>query len=406
MDIKRKMSYKFRDFEGGLFSSVAKADVGDAVANLRAQGVDNMAWADPFYPDPSTPESVKQAVIKAVEEGSSSHYTCPGGFMDLRKTVAKKLEKYNNLKIDPSRNIIITPGSDAGLFFAMAPFIDEGDEVLTLDPGYPDNFSNVKLLGGIAISVPCYAEDNWQFRIEEFEKRLTDKTKMVLITHPSNPTGVVYRRENLEKLAEFIVKNDLVLVCDQAFEDHIFDDIEFVSPASLPGMWERTVTVFSVSKGYGLSGYRIGYLVADDHIMDVFYGCGVNILGGTNHLAELGCIAAFNDESILEGYHKTLNKRREMFMDAIKDIPHISILKPESGFLAWINVKELGGAAKVCDYLLKEAKILVNDGIIYGPNTCGKDYIRVVYGCFGNDEKASEAYLKIAKGLKELANNI
>ena len=403
MDIKRKMSYKFRDFEGGLFSSVAKADVGDAVANLRAQGVDNMAWADPFYPDPSIPESVKKTVIEAIESGYPSHYTGPGGFMSVRRAVAEKLKKYNGLEIDPARNLIITPGSDAGLYFAMVPFIDEGDEVLTLDPGYPDNFSNVKLMGGVAVSVPCYEEDGWQFRIEEFEKRLTPKTKMVLITHPSNPTGAVYRRENLEKLADFVIRNDLVLVCDQAFEDHIFDGIEFVTPASLPGMWERTVSVFSMSKGYGLSGFRIGYIVADDHIMDVMYGCGVNILGGTNYAAELGTITALGDESILENYHRILDERRELFFDAVKDIPKIRMLKPESGFLAWINVKELGGAAKVCDYLVKNAKILVNDGIIYGPKSGGENYIRVVFGCFGDTEKAADAYRRIAAALRELA---
>jgi len=402
MDIKKLMNHKFRDFEGGFFTKVTKSDVGNRTADLAAQGVETLCVADPYLPDPSMPESVKRAMIEAIETGLPAHYTMPEGSDELRKIVAEKVERYNHIKVDPMRNIIIAPGSDTGLYFAMAPFIEEGEEVLTLDPGYPDNFSNVKLLGGVAVSVPCYEEDNWQFRIEEFEKRLTPKTKMVLITHPSNPTGAVYRRENLEKLADFIIKNNLVLVCDQAFEDHIYDGIEFVSPASLPGMWERTVTVCSISKGFGLSGMRVAYIIAEDHIMDVMNGCAVNILGATNTAAQIGAIAAFKDKSILENNYKTLEYRRRMFTEIINSAPGVHTTLPESGFLSWVNVGKLGTGAEISEYLIKEAKVLVNDGKVYGPET-GANYIRVINGVFKDDEKAIAAYKRMAAAFTKLA---
>ena len=243
MDVKRRMNDRFKNLEGGLFSAVTKADVGEGVGNFLAAGGANMAWADPFYPDPSVPESAKKAMMEALESGTVSHYVMPIGDLALRKALAEKVSKRTGLPIDPSRNVIVSPGSDSGLLFSMMPFIEEGDEIMIPDPSYPSNFLNAKLLGAKAVPVPLYEEDGYQPRMEEFEKRLTPKTKMVLISHPNNPTTTVFRKEKLEELAAFIVKNDLILVSDQAFEDHIYDGIEFVAPCTLPGMWERSLTV-------------------------------------------------------------------------------------------------------------------------------------------------------------------
>ncbi|EBM5323097.1 pyridoxal phosphate-dependent aminotransferase, partial [Salmonella enterica] len=184
-----------------------------------------------------------------------------------------------------------------GLLFAMMPFIEDGDEVIIHSPSYPSNFLNVELLGGTPVSVELKAENNFQIEISDFEEKITEKTKMVILTNPNNPTGTVLRRESLQALADFVIDHDLVLVVDQAFEDAIFDNIEFISIASLPGMWERTISVFSFSKGMGLSGFRVGYLVADDHIMDALYGCTVNVVGATNTSSQAGMIAALNDPS-------------------------------------------------------------------------------------------------------------
>ena len=242
MDIKTKMNHKFRDLQGGLFLNVSKADVGEGASVFQKAGGDVMAWADMFYPDPSIPESGKKATMEAVSGGFPSHYTLPVGMYELRQAIAEHVSERIGRPIDPSRNVIVNPGSDNGLLFSMMPFICEGDEILIPDPSYPSNYLNCKLLDGVPVPVPTYPEDNYRIRIEEMEKRGTPKTKMVLLTHPNNPTTVVYRKDNLQELADFIIKHDLILVCDQAFEDHIFDGIEFVSPCTLPGMWERTVT--------------------------------------------------------------------------------------------------------------------------------------------------------------------
>ncbi|MEG1932382.1 MAG: pyridoxal phosphate-dependent aminotransferase, partial [Pygmaiobacter sp.] len=297
--IKDKMRPVFRGLQGGLFAEVGKADVGNAFSQLQKNGVSMMSWADPFYPDPSIPEHVKAAAIKSIEGGKSAHYTMPTGDMELKEKIAEKLRSENHMELDAQRNILITPGSDSGLFYSMMPFLEPGDEVLMLDPSYPSNFLNAELLGAVPVGVPLYAENDFRLDITEFEQRLTPKTKMVLLTNPNNPTTTVFGREELEGLAKFIVKHDLVCVCDEAFESIIFDGREFVDIATLPGMWERTLTTYSISKGMGLSGFRVACIVADDHVIDALFGATVNVLGATSTVSQQAAIAAYSDRAFV-----------------------------------------------------------------------------------------------------------
>jgi len=400
LDARTKMNAKFKDLQGGLFADVTKADVGEGAGKLMEQGVDIMAWADPFFPDPSIPESVKEELHRAIDEGVSSHYSMPIGYLTLRQALAEKISKQTGLDINPSRNVIVTPGSDSGLLYSMMPFVDDGDEVMIIDPSYPSNFLNAKLLGGVAVPVPIHEKDNYQINIEEFERRLTPKTKMVLITHPNNPTTTVFRRESIEALSEFIIKNDLILVCDQAFEDHIFDDIEFVHPCTLPGMWERTLTVCSISKGIGLSGFRIGYIYSNDKIMDVLYGGCVNVLGAPSTLSSLGAIAALKDEVHLQDNYVRFERRRRITHEIFNSIPGVSMAMAESGILSWINISKLGKSQEVADYILKEADVLVNAGNPYGDQ--GEGYLRLVSTCFKDDDDAVVAMNRIKEALIKL----
>lgn len=401
-NMAERMNTRFRGLSGGLFSPVSKADVGDGIGRLMREGYDIMAWADPFFPDPSLPPSVKDALMECISEGALTHYTMPIGHPELRRAIAEKAKAYNGITAYPDRNVLVTPGSDSGLLYAMMPFLTEGDEVLVPDPSYPSNFLNPRLCGATAVNVPLKEEDGYQIDVREFEKLVTPRTKMVLMSHPNNPTGTVFRRENLEELCTFIVKHDLILVCDQAFEDHIFDGIEFVSPATLPGMWERTVTVFSLSKGYGLSGLRVGYIVADDRIMDVLYGAAVNVLGATNTASQIAAIAALKDKTILPAYRSIFDRRRRMAYDAWSSIPGVKMALPESGFLSWLNVSALGTDAEVASYLIEEARVVVNEGTYYG-KLGGPGHLRIVHGCFIDDNRAHDAYDRIRRALMKLS---
>lgn len=397
------MNPHFRKLSGGLFADVSKADVGEGVGKLIEQGVDILAWADPFFPDPSIPESVKDAMIKAIEGGLPSHYSMPIGMYELRAVLAEKVSSQLGRTIDPSRNIIVTPGSDSGLLYAMMPFIVPGDEVLVPDPSYPSNFLDPELLGGVTVPVPLQEEDGYAFDMAAFESRVTDRTKMVVITHPNNPTTTVYRREQIEQLCEFIIRHDLILVSDQAFEDHIFDGIEFVHPATIQGMWERTLTVCSISKGLGLSGFRIGYIYAHDRIMDVLYGGAVNVLGAAATITSIGAVAALKETSILNDLTAAHQRRRTIAYDIFSTIPGVSMQRSESGILSWLNIGALGTSAEVTAYLLKEADVLVNDGSFYGEQGAG--HIRVVTSCIQDDAAAIRVFERMKAALTALGKS-
>lgn len=401
-DIKSKMRKTFAKLDGGLFSTAQKADVGDVAARMEAAGVAMMSWADPFMPDPAIPQSVMDAAIEALKTGFPAHYTMPIGSPDLKKLIADRIERKYGFRLDPSRNIIINPGSDNGLLFAVMPWINPGDEVMVHDPSYASNFLNPELLGGVTVKVPTFPEDGYHIRIEEYEKRVTDKTKMVLLTNPNNPTGVSYTREELEQLAAFCVKHDLICVCDQAFEDTVFPENEMVCISQLEGMWERTVTVCSVSKGMALSGFRVGWTYASDVIMDVYFACAVNIQGATSTLAQLAVMPAFRDDSFIREYMVKYDNRRKYAYKLFNSIPGISLRMPEAGFFVWIDVSQLGDSSEITQLLVDEARVSVNDGKFYGD--MGNGHLRMIDGCFWEDADSYAAMDRMAETFRKLAH--
>ncbi|MDL2219174.1 pyridoxal phosphate-dependent aminotransferase [Ruminococcaceae bacterium OttesenSCG-928-O06] len=401
MSIKHRMAPGFRTIEGGLFSTVTKADVGDGAAVLAAKGVTMLGWADPFAPDPALPAHIMRATVAALQTGIPAHYTMPIGNADLRAAIAKKLASQNGIQADPARNVLVTPGSDSGLFYAMYLFLEAGDEVLVPDPSYPNNMQNIQMAGAKSVPVPLRAENGYQPMAADFAAAITPKTKMLVLTNPNNPTSTVFARENMEALAALCVQHDLVCIVDQAFEDMIYDGREMVSMAALSGMWERTVTVFSVSKGMALSGYRVGYLAACDEIMDVLYGAAVSVVGATNTAAQLGVLAAFEDPSFVRGYADIFDARRKVIYDIIKPVPGVKMDLPQSAFLCWMDVSRLGSAAEVSAFLVEEARVMVNEGTTYGKEGAG--HLRIVFGCLANDEELYDAFRRIAAALTRLA---
>ena len=394
--MKNKMIEAFKKAQGGLFTEVEKADVGNSYQEMEKQGVALMGWADPFMPDYSLPKHVKQALLDEINGPSVAHYTAPIGSYDLKVALTKRLKEKNNLDVDPNRNIIITPGSDSGLFFSILPFINDGDEVLIPSPSYPNNYLSVEIMGGKGIPVPLSKDNGYQLTKELLETYVTDKTKMILITHPNNPTTTVYNRASLEALRDICVKYDLVCVCDQAFEDYTYEN-EFITPASLEGMFERTVTCFSVSKGMGLSGLRVGYIVTSDVIMDTMYANAVSVIGATNTASQKAIITALSDTSFMNEFEEAFEYRRHKAYEIINSIPNVSMDLPESGFLGWVDVSKLGKSSDIVSYLVKEAKVSVNDGANYGPG--GEGHFRIVLGVYRDNQKVVDALLRIKEAL-------
>lgn len=401
MTARDRLVGTFKTLQGGLFSTVTKADVGTALNDLIKNGCALMCWADPFFPDHVIPRHVEDAVVRSLREGMGPHYTMPIGDAELKALIAQKLGRTHGIALNPERNIIVTPGSDSGLLFAMMPFIGAGDEVLVHAPSYPSNFLNPGLLGGVAVPVPTSTQDNYQIDIDEYRKRLTKNTKMVLLTQPNNPTTTVQRKERLAELAKFVVENDLILVVDYAFEDIVYDGIEMYDISRFEGMRERTLSVYSISKGMALSGLRVGYVVADDKLMDVLFACAVNVIGATNTSAQQGAIAAFRDDAFIDDYKSIFDKRRKKAFEVFNSIPGVSMGLPESSYLSWVNISKLGTSADVSKYILNHANVFVNEGTPYGLG--GEGYLRIVHGCYQSEDVVEQALGRIQRALGKLA---
>lgn len=398
--MKSKMKKEFLNFEGGLFSEVEKADVGDSYTKMAEAGVALMGWADPFMPDFSIPSHIMDKTIEAIKSPISSHYTAPTGNMELREVICSRfLEKYG-VEIIPERNVIITPGSDSALFFAMFPFLQKDDEVIIPCPSYPNNMQNIKMMQATPVVYKLESNNDYQIEMESLEALVTDKTKMIVLTHPNNPTTTVYSKESLETIRTIVLKYNLVLVCDQAFDDFTFEN-EYIAPMSLPDMFEHTITVCSISKGMGLSGYRVGYIIASDKIMDVMYGCAVSVVGATNTVSQIAAVEAFKHPEFMELFEKSYDYRRHQAYKILNNIPGVKLKLPESGFLAWVDVSELGDSSTICKRLVDEAKVAVNDGVNYGPG--GEGHIRIVLGVYRDNEVVVEALERMAQVLNKIA---
>lgn len=355
-----------------------------------------MNWADPFRPDDTIPEHIKKATIDCINT-TGAHYTFPVGDAELRKEVAKRVKKINGLDVDYNKNITISCGSDIAFAFVMRPFLTPGEEneVMMPIPSYAHNFTVPPLCGGKSVPVPTYKEDNYDLRISEFEKRLTPKTKMVIITNPNNPTTTVYRRDTLIKLADFVKENNLILVVDQCFEDTVFDGYEMTNIAALPDMFERTIIISSFSKGMGLCGYRVAYIVASDDITDMFHACTVTFLGAPNTAAQAGIIAGLKNPGFMEQYRQEYMVRADMISEILDTIPNISYNKPESCFYFWIDTSKYGTDIEVQTYLAENAALLVSNGGTFGD--C--NYIRLIYGALSSREECIAAIERMKQAL-------
>ena len=399
-DQKNKMNPAFRTFEGGLFAEVEKADVGDGFERLQESGVDMMSWADPFMPDAAVPQHVKQAALNAMNDPIASHYTAPVGNTRLREQIARRWQKRYGMRLDPQRNILITPGSDSALYFAMLPFIETGDEVIVCTPCYPNNLQNIKMMGAKAVYCELQAADGYQIRKEALEACVSEQTKMIVLTHPNNPTTTVFDQRSLEAVRDLVLAHDLILVVDQAFEDFTFEQ-KMIAPAAMADMFAHTVTVCSTSKGYGLSGYRVGYIIADDVFMDVYYGCAVSVIGATNTVSQLAVLAAMEDESFMQEFEAAYDWRRHQAAAILSGIPGVKIQLPQSGFLCWVDVSGLADSSEVCARLLSDARVSVNDGKNYGPG--GEKGFRIVLGVYRDNERIRQALLRIREVLLQMA---
>ncbi len=349
-------------------------------------------------PDFDTPAHIKEAAKKALDEGKV-HYSSNYGIPQLREALADKLQRDNQMAYDPGE-IIVTVGGNEAVFIAMMGLLDAGDEVLIPDPCWLNYFYCVQMAGGVPVSVPAKEEYQFTPHIDDFRSRVSDKTKMLVINTPNNPTGAVYSADFLEELAKLALENDLYILSDEIYEKMVFDGHRHVSFGSLPGMKARTVTVSGFAKNYSMTGWRLGFVAASPEAISAMVRIHQYVTICATSFAQWGAVAALNGPQGDVAHMITeFGRRGALVSSALQEMPGIQVAKPAGTFYIFPSIKETGKSSQeMAEYLLDEARIAVVPGHVFGDY--GEGYIRLSYA--NSYENLEMAMSNMHKALKKL----
>lgn len=334
----------------------------------------------------------KEAFKKGVDEGYLSYHV---HMADVCEAVAKKLKKFNNIDADPESEIVITPGTNAGMYYAMQTFLNPGDDLVAFVPGYSAFMPMADLFGAHTFYVPIKEEEVWKLDPEELAKVVTPKTKMIFVCNPNNPTGNVYTVKELEVIAQLAVENDCYVLTDELYESTIYDGLKHTSLSTLPGMKERTVTLMGLSKSEMMAGIRIGYTIASPQITKKLHSMlrfAAQCAPGPSQRA----LKAFYEWPGYADYRKSAvedwQKKRDLCLKRLNDIEGITCATPRGAFYVFPNITGL----RVPDhafvpYMLKEYKVDLMAGFPWGPQ--GANHFRICYAT--SDEKLNTVFDRI-----------
>jgi aspartate aminotransferase len=369
---------------------------------LKTQGIDIIGLSL-GEPDFKTPKHIQEAAKSAVDEGKYFSYPPVAGYQDLREAIAKKLREQNNISEARAENIVVSTGAKHSIANIFMCLINEGDEVVIFSPYWVSYSEVIKLAGGVPVLIEGNLDNNFKATAQQLKEAITDKTKAVIYSSPCNPSGSVFSKAELEAIAEVIKANENLLV----IADEIYELINFTgshaSIGSFPGMFERTITVNGFSKGYAMTGWRVGYICAPLFIAKACEKIQGQFTSGGTGIAQRAALAGLTgDQKPTEEMAAAYLRRRDLVLGLLRDIPGIKTHVPEGAFYFFPDVsaffgKSAGGqkietADDFCLYVLKEANVSLVTGAAFGAPRS----VRLSYA-------ASEAELKEAlKRIKEV----
>lgn len=348
-------------------------------------------------PDFTTPKNICDAAIRAIQAGYT-HYTPAPGFMEVRKAIADYVSRTRQLEFTPE-NVVVTPGAKPIMFYTILALINKGDEVIYPNPGFPIYESMINFVGGTPVPIQLKEEDSFNIDIKEFERLVTNRTKLVIINTPGNPTGRAISKKDIEAIAEILKNKDTYILSDEIYSRITYDNAEIFSISKVPGFKERTIILDGFSKTYAMTGWRAGYGVMNTELTPVISKLMVNSNSCTNAVTQQACIEALNGpQDEVDKMVAEFKKRREVIIKGLNSIPGFSCLKPNGAFYAFPNIKKTGFKSKeLADKLLYEAGVATLAGTSFGK--FGEGYLRVSYA--NSIENINLAIEKIKEVLKK-----
>jgi len=366
--------------------------------NLAAKVPDAISLAV-GQPDFDTPRHIVEAGQRALDEGYT-RYAPALGMLELREAIARKVWRDNKIKADPQTEIIVTVGAMEGLLLALMAALDPGDEVIIPDPGYTNYEHLIRVATGTPVRVPAREENEFKLGPDDVEQAITERTRVLIINSPANPTGVVMLRSDLEQMAEIAQRHNLVVISDEAYEKLIYDGLEHVSIASFPGMKERTVSVYTLSKAYAMTGWRIGFVVGADHLIDPMHRMQAGVVSCVAPFIQKAAVTALDGpQDCVDEMAAQYDARRKFIVEALNEIESISCLEPKGAFYVFPNISALGRPSEeVAILLLETSKVICVPGTAFGPR--GEGYLRLCYA--SPLENLEEGVRRIKEGVAGL----
>lgn len=343
-------------------------------------------------PDYAAPDKVIDACIASLKRKETS-YTSNWGILELRQEIAKLFKKRYDLDYDPNDEVMVTVGVSEAIGIIMTTFLNPGDEVLIPDPAYLAYPACVSIAHGKPVLVPTYADNEFKLTVEELEKKVTPKTKALLIGYPNNPTGTVMDRQSLEEIAAFAKKHDLVVIADEIYCDLTYEG-QHTCFASLPGMRERTLVMNGFSKSYAMTGMRIGYICAPREALEEIYKVHQYEILCASTTSQYGALEALRScDDDVKAMYDEYAARREMIYQGLVNMG-LTVFKPKGAFYIFPDISCTGmDDEEFCDRLLKEEKVGVVPGTCFGPQ--GKNHVRISYAA--SRENIAEALKRMGR---------
>ncbi len=360
--------------------------VRDRLLELQASGqkVLRLESGDPSF---DIPPHVREAVEKALRDGRT-HYTAGAGIPALREAIFEKMTSVNRIAVSDPGHVLVTNGAMHALYIAFRAVCSPGDEVIVPDPTWTETADNVTIAGGVPVRCPLDPARGYAYEPERIRSLVTPRTRAVVVNSPHNPTGAVVDGTTLAGILEVAKDNDLVVISDEAYEHVIYDGREHVSVGALPGAADRTLSIFSMSKSYAMSGLRIGYLACNDDAlierMTKLLRCTIN---GVNSATQYGAVAALTGpQDATAAMCRVYQQRRDLLMGALDGLRYLRPFRPQGAFYAWCRVDPdwpgVDGrrdAWAMTEHLIEAAGIGSAPGDVFGP--AGAGHLRFAFSC-------------------------
>ena len=373
--------------------------VSDKAKALKAAGYDVVALAG-GDPDFDTPDYITAAAFQAIENGAT-HYPAPmKGITPLLEAIAAKMQADNGVSVKPGSDIVVTPGGKWALFLALSAILNPGDEVLYLEPVWVSYPPMIVLAGGTPVAVTLSADDNFRITADQLRQKVTPRTKALMVNSPNNPTGRVLTQEELDAIVAVALEHDLYVISDEIYETIIFDGRQHLSPAAVPGMAERTLTINGLSKSHAMTGWRLGWLAGPTPIMKLATQMNSQTVSSAANFTMHAAVAALTGpKEVTRAMSAEYQKRRDFMVPALNAIPGVECLDIEGAFYLFPRFpNSTKNSAELAEALIEKAGIASVPGGAFGKS--GEGHVRFTIATAMKDlEKAVEKLAKVAHEL-------